>query len=129
MIKAIFFGIILLFAATSKLTANITAKNFQQEILDYPGDLLLEVSSLHCGACQILAPIFSDLKQKFGDKIKFCKLDPESDLELVQKLEIYLLPTILFIRKGEIVDRQTGLIHAEALQGKIEVTFGVSLSD
>lgn len=99
--------------------ATVTASNFQKEVKEFKGSILLKVYSMMCGPCQVVAPIFSELSTELGDKVKFCKIDLSFELELLKELEVTSVPTILFIKDGKIIDRHTGLISKEALRNKV----------
>lgn len=97
----------------------ITALNFQEEVREFKGNILLKVYSMMCEPCQTVAPIFSELSTELGDKIKFCKLDLTCEQQLSKELNVASLPTILFIKDGKIIDRHIGLISKEDLKNKV----------
>lgn len=99
--------------------ATVTALNFQKEVKEFKGSVLLEVYSIMCGPCQVVAPIFSELSTELGDKVKFCKIDLMGEPKLLEELEVTSVPTILFIKDGKIIDRHTGLISKEELRNKV----------
>lgn len=106
--------------AASNVTT-ITSENFQKEVKDFKGTVLLEVYSPMCGPCKAESPIFSDLSQELN-QLKFCKLDCFSNNQLAQELEIFSVPTILTIKDGKIIDRHVGFINKEDLKNKIVKT-------
>ena len=72
-----------------------------------------------CEPCQAVTPIFSELSNELGDKVKFCKLDLTCEQQLSEELKVASLPTILFIKDGKIIDRHVGLISKEDLRNKV----------
>ena len=99
--------------------AAVTASNFQKEVKEFKGSVLLKVYSIMCGPCQVVTPIFSELSTELGDKVKFCQIDLTFDLELLKELEVTSVPTILFIKDGKVINRHTGLISKEELKNKV----------
>lgn len=100
---------------------SITAANFQKEVNEFEGSVILEAYSITCAPCKILSSIFSSLsKEMLGEKVKFCKFDAGTEFELAKELRIQSVPTILFIKDGKIIDRQVGLISQDDLKKKIE---------
>lgn len=97
----------------------VTASNFQKEVKEFKGSVLLKVYSMMCGPCQVVTPIFSELSTELGNKVKFCKIDLSFELELLKELEVTSVPTILFIKDGKIIDRHSGLISKEDLRNKV----------
>lgn len=98
---------------------SVTASNFEKEVKEFKGSVLLEVYSIMCGPCQVVTPIFYELSTELGNKVKFCKIDLSFELELLKKLEVTAVPTILFIKDGKIIDRHAGLISKEDLRNKV----------
>jgi thioredoxin 1 len=97
----------------------VTALNFQKEVKEFKGSVLVKVYSMMCEPCQAVTPIFSELSTELGGKVKFCKLDLTCELQLMEELEIASVPTILFIKDGKIIDRHSGLISKEDLRNKV----------
>lgn len=104
----------------------ITAVNFQKEVKEFAGNILLQVSSMMCEPCQVVKPIFSELSTELGDKIKFCTIDLSFEAELIKELGITSVPTILFMKDGKILDRHAGLISKEELRNKV-IKSGIAL--
>ncbi|MGL5264201.1 MAG: thioredoxin family protein [Candidatus Rhabdochlamydia sp.] len=97
----------------------VTASNFQKEVKEFKGSVLVKVYSMMCGPCQVVTPIFSELSTELGNKVKFCQIDLSFELELLKELEVTSVPTILFIKDGKIIDRHAGLISKEDLRNKV----------
>lgn len=97
----------------------VSALNFQKEVKEFKGNVLVKVYSMLCGPCQVVTPIFSELSTELGDKVKFCKIDLNSEPKLLEGFEVTSVPTILFIKDGKIIDRHSGLISKEDLKNKV----------
>ncbi|MBX7066769.1 MAG: DUF2059 domain-containing protein [Parachlamydiales bacterium] len=97
----------------------ITSDNFQKEVKDYKGTVILEAYSITCGPCKAMAPIFSSLSDEISG-VKFCKLDIGTEFQIAQELQIQSVPTILFIKDGKVKDRHIGLVSKDDLKKKIE---------
>lgn len=106
----------------SDKVTTITKENYQKEFKTLNEDAILKVHAFLCEPCKIVAPIFSDLSNELGDKIKFLKLDINEDLEISKELEVYSVPALLFFKKGKMIDRHVGLINREELSRKIQKT-------
>lgn len=100
---------------------SITKDNFQEEVKEFEGSVILEAYSLTCAPCKALSSIFSALsKEALEEDVKFCKLDIGTEFELAKELKIQSVPTILFIKDGKVIDRQVGLVSKDDLKKKIE---------
>ena len=72
-----------------------------------------------CGPCRIVAPIISDLAKEYEGRIVVGKCDVEDNEDLAQEFNIRNIPTILFFKHGEVVDK---IIGAQS-KAKIEEKF------
>ena len=72
-----------------------------------------------CGPCRIVAPIISDLAKEYEGRIVVGKCDVEDNEDLAQEFSIRNIPTILFFKHGEVVDK---IIGAQS-KAKIEEKF------
>jgi len=98
----------------------LTEQNYQKEVKEFSGSSLVEVYSTFCSPCQTLAPIFSEISNDLSDKVKFLKINLNSEMNLAKELQIHSVPTLLFIKDGEIIDRHVGLINKVDLTIKIK---------
>jgi thioredoxin 1 len=73
-----------------------------------------------CGPCRMIAPVIDELSTLYGD-VKFGKLNTDENLEISRKFQIMAIPTLLFFKNGELVERVTGVVpkgHIEDLVKK-----------
>ena len=61
-----------------------------------------------CGPCKQIAPIYKELSNEFGSRANFIKVDVDDNPEAAQKYGVSAMPTFLFIKGGEVVDRLMG---------------------
>lgn len=72
-----------------------------------------------CGPCRMVAPIMEQLSTEYGDKAIITKCDVDTNSEMTVKYGIRNIPTILFIRNGEVVDKLVGAHPKEKFVEKI----------
>lgn len=84
--------------------------------------IILDVSADWCGPCNMLAPIFEDLSEKYKDQIQFAKIDFDAEKELASELKVVSLPTILFIKPGEKTAsmKSVGFLDKKSFEEKID---------
>ena len=63
-----------------------------------------------CGPCQRLAPILEQVANEYGDRALIGKYNAENNEELLERYSVRNIPTILFIKHGEVLDRLTGAV-------------------
>lgn len=87
------------------------------------GNWVVDFWAEWCGPCKILSPIFSSVADEMKGKFNFGKVDVDAETDLAQGFDVMSIPTILFIKDGELVDRSVGLVSKEELASQIKKTF------
>jgi len=105
---------------TYKMAQEFTDSNFQKEVLDNDGLVVIDFWAEWCGPCKMIGPIVEELAQEYEGKAKIGKVDVDKNSDVSMKYGIRSIPTILFLKNGEIVDKQVGLTSKEGLKAKIE---------
>jgi thioredoxin 1 len=73
-----------------------------------------------CGPCRMLAPIIAELAKEYDGKIVVGKCDVEENEDLAQEFGIRNIPTVLFFKGGEIVDKVVGAVSKAKLDEKFQ---------
>ena len=81
---------------------------------------VLYYSALWCSPCRVLAPIMETLSEEYEGKVKIAKIDVDANPEASMKYGIRSIPTLLFLKNGEVVDKQIGLSTKGAISSKID---------
>ena len=66
-----------------------------------------------CGYCKMLEPVLEDLSNEY--EIEFLSINTDDNPEFTREYQIISLPTLLFIKKGEVVHRTTGFLQKEQI--------------
>ena len=72
-----------------------------------------------CAPCRAISPVIEELSHDFEGKVNIGKCNIEAYDEIAVNFSIRAIPTILFFRGGELVDKQVGSIDKESLREKI----------
>lgn len=99
--------------------ALLTDENFQAEILDYEGWVLVVFGALWCGPCHMVAPILKDLVSEFEGTFKIGQMDIDQNPQVTSKHGIQSTPTFLFFYNGQILDHVVGAVSKETLVTKL----------
>lgn len=73
-----------------------------------------------CGPCRQIAPIIDELATEFGDSVAIGKYNVDEGSELSEEYGIRNIPTLLFFKNGELVDKQVGAAPKATIQNKIK---------
>ncbi|MBQ8802999.1 MAG: thioredoxin [Tyzzerella sp.] len=94
---------------------NVSKNNFEEEVLNAKGKVLVDFWASWCGPCKMLAPVLSEVAEEYADEIKVCKINVEDEMELAQKYRISSVPSLLVFENGEIVNQAVGFMPKEEL--------------
>jgi len=98
---------------------NFTDENFEAEVLKSDIPVLVDFYAEWCGPCKMLAPVIDELAKEYEGKWKIGKCDVDSAGAIAQKYGIQSIPTLLFFKDGEVVDKAMGFQSKEALVAKL----------
>lgn len=73
-----------------------------------------------CGPCKALAPMMEEFAREYDGRVIIGKCDVEENDDLAVAFKIRSVPTILFIRNGEVVDKVVGAVSREEIEKKIK---------
>jgi len=99
-------------------TTNLTSKNFDKFIKD--DRAVVDFWAEWCGPCKTLGPIFDESANDMKDKAKFGKVNVDENSDLVQRFQVMSIPTLIFFRDGEQVDRVSGVLPKDDLIKRIK---------
>ncbi|MGX2984679.1 thioredoxin [Helicobacter sp. 23-1048] len=91
--------------------------NFDQEISS--GISLVDFWAPWCGPCKMLAPVIDKLAEEYEGKAKICKVNTDEEGNLAAKFGVRSIPTMFFIKDGEVIDQIIGAVSESALKEKL----------
>ncbi|MBC34952.1 MAG: thioredoxin [Bacteroidetes bacterium] len=102
------------------MALEITDANFEELVLNSDKPVLLDFWAVWCGPCRMVGPLVEELAGEYEGKAVVGKVDVDNNPAVSAKFGIRNIPTILFFKNGEIVDKQVGAVPKTVLAGKLE---------
>lgn len=87
---------------------HVNKENFEKEVLNSKGTVIVDFFAEWCGPCQMLAPVL----EKISNKVDVAKIDIDEAEELAIQYGIEVVPTLIFLKDGEIKKEMAGF-HSE----------------
>ena len=100
-------------------TTVITKENFQSEVLDAQGTVLIDFWADWCGPCRMLSPIVDEVAEQHSD-VKVGKIDIDAQPELANQYGVMGIPTLLVFKNGQKVGESVGLIPKENVEALLK---------
>lgn len=83
------------------------------------GVALVDFWAPWCGPCRMLSPIIEELANDFDGKAKICKVNTDDEGDLAAEYGVRSIPTLIFLKDGEVVDQLIGAQSKQAIADKI----------
>lgn len=96
---------------------DVTQDTIEETIKE--GVSLVDFWAPWCGPCRMIAPVIEQLAEDFEGKAKICKVNTEEQENLTMQYGVRSVPTILFVKDGEVVDQIIGATSKAALEEKL----------
>ena len=101
------------------MALEINSQNFETLIADSK-PVVVDFGATWCGPCQMVAPIIEELAHEYDDRVVIGKCDVDQDTDLPGRFNVRNIPTILFIKNGEVVSKLVGAQSKDVLKKAIE---------
>ena len=99
----------------------LTNENFENEVLNFKGKVLVDFWATWCGPCKMIAPVVEEIAEEFSGKIKVGKINVDQEPELSIKYGIVSIPTILIFENGKIINKAIGYHNKEELIDALDI--------
>jgi len=99
---------------------HITDANFQEEVLDSKGLVLVDFWAPWCAPCRMLGPIIEEVADDAKESVKVCKMNVDENREFPMKYGIMSIPTVMLFKDGELAESMIGLQDKSAYLDAIQ---------
>lgn len=101
-------------------TVEFTDANFEELALKTDQAVLVDFWAPWCGPCRMIGPRVSEVAEEFDGKAVVGKVNVDDNPQVSTKYGIRSIPTVLFLKNGEIVERSVGAVDKNVLIDKLE---------
>lgn len=102
------------------MAISVNDSNFEETVLQAGLPVLVDFWAEWCGPCKMMLPIIEEVSAEYDGKIIVAKVDVDSSPATAARFGIRNIPTILFFKNGEVVDKQVGAAPKTSLVEKIK---------
>lgn len=96
------------------MVTELTAKNFEDEVLKSDKPVLVDFWATWCGPCRMVSPLVDELAEEHSE-YKFCKVNVDDEESLAIKFGIMSIPTLIVFKNGEQVNKSVGALPKEGI--------------
>ena len=95
---------------------HVSDDSFDQDVLKAEGPVLVDFWAEWCGPCKMIAPVLEELADEYGEKLKVCKMDVDSNREIAAKYGIRSIPSLIIFKNGEPAGVEIGALSKQQLE-------------
>ncbi len=98
------------------MAIHVTDQDFKEVVLDSKKLTIVDFWAEWCGPCRVISPIVEEIAAEYSSQVQVCKMDVDSNPGTPAKYGIRGIPTILFFKDGELVDKSVGSVPKNRLE-------------
>ncbi len=102
------------------MALTITDANFEELVLKSDKPVLIDFWAEWCGPCRVVGPVVEELARDYEGKAVVGKVDVDSNPNISMQFGIRNIPTLLFFKNGQVVDKQVGAVPKNILAAKLD---------
>ena len=102
------------------MALEFTDANFQKEVIESDKLTVIDFWAEWCGPCKLVGPIVDELYSEYEGRAVVGKVNVDNNPEISAKFGIRNIPTIIFVKNGEVVDKSVGAVPKNVLTEKLD---------
>ena len=102
------------------MTVEVNDSNFEEVVLKSDKLVIIDFWAEWCGPCRMVDPIIKEISEEYAGRVLAAKVDVDSNPGISSKLGIRNIPTVMYFKDGEMVDKQVGAVPKSYFVSKLE---------
>ena len=99
-------------------------KTWEIDVIDSKVPVFVDFWAEWCGPCRMVGPVVEELSADFDGKVKFVKVNVDEANDLASKYNVFSIPTLMILNKGEVVAQQVGAAAKDTYKNMIDKALG-----
>lgn len=99
---------------------NVDTHNFEHEVLDKPGPVLVDFCAQWCAPCRLLGPVLESIAARFDGQLRVARLNVDENPDLANAFKIRSIPALMLIHDGRLAGQWVGYRTERALAADLE---------
>lgn len=99
---------------------HISDSKFEEKVLQAELPVIVDFWAPWCGPCKMIAPVLDEVAKTYKDKLVVAKVNTDENPEWAQHYGVQGIPTLLFIKNGEVIERHGGVASSPVIKSKAE---------
>ena len=102
------------------MSLEFTDANFQSTVMESDKLTVIDFWAEWCGPCRAIGPVIEELATEYAGKVNIGKVNVDVNPTLSMNFGITSIPAIIFVKGGQVVDKQIGAVPKSVLDKKIQ---------
>ena len=102
------------------MALELTDANFEEQVINSDKPVMVDFWAEWCGPCRMVGPVVEEMHNEYEGKAVIGKVNVDHNPAVSAKYGIRNIPTVLFFKNGEVVDKQVGAAPKSAYSQKLE---------
>ncbi len=102
------------------MAQQVNDSNFEEKVLKNEKPVVVDFWAEWCGPCRAIGPIIEELAKEYGGKVDIVKLNTDENPVTPTHFGIRSIPTLLFFKNGQVVDKLIGAVPKPNIKAKID---------
>lgn len=102
------------------MALEVTDANFEELVLKSDKPVVVDFWAEWCGPCRLLGPIIEEMAGEYEGKAVIAKVNVDENPGVSAKFGIRNIPTVIFVKNGEIADKSVGAVPKNQLTAKLD---------